>query len=392
MWAQGVKRLDVLLAARSDARAKAAQTHQDVRVGSAAPIETLARATYWHNGRSHSRTLGDRRSAEAYLADTRAKIDKGTWSSPEAGRITVGDLGRQWLKSNPSKRRSTREHDEAILRLHIDPVLGKTQVRAVTKAKIQNLVNDWASRQSPRTVQRQYDVLRAVFAFAVDNELIERSPCRGIREPETPANTRPRLTVDDVEAIARALPDEYRPMVYLGAWLGLRWAEVAGLRVASINLARSLVTVSQQLDRDGSFGPPKSGAGTRTLAMPAELTDALRAHLDTLGLTDPDTLVFSSPRGGPIGYSNWRTRVWPQAVRAAGLEGVTFHDLRRMAATLLVRLGVDVKTAQARLGHSDPRLTLAVYAQATSEGDEDAARRLSEAVRRSSNTLGTHAR
>ena len=304
----------------------------------------------------------------------------------------MGDLGRQWLKSNPSKRRSTHEHDEAILRLHIDPVLGKTQVRAVTKAKIQNLVNDWASRQSPRTVQRQYDVLRAVFAFAVDNELIERSPCRGIREPETPANTRPRLTVDDVEAIARALPDEYRPMVYLGAWLGLRWAEVAGLRVASINLARSLVTVSQQLNRDGSFGPPKSGAGTRTLAMPAELTDALRAHLDTLGLTDPDALVFSSPRGGPIGYSNWRTRVWPQAVRAAGLEGVTFHDLRRMAATLLVRLGVDVKTAQARLGHSDPRLTLAVYAQATSEGDEDAARRLSEAVRRSSNTLGTHAR
>ncbi len=38
--------------------------------------------------------------------------------------------------------------------------------------------------------------------------------------------------------------------------------------------------------------------------------------------------------------------------------------------------GVDVKTAQARLGHSDPRLTLAIYAQATSEGDRSAAEKL----------------
>lgn len=42
-----------------------------------------------------------------------------------------------------------------------------------------------------------------------------------------------------------------------------------------------------------------------------------------------------------------------------GPERVSFHDLRRAAATALVRDGVDLKTAQTRLGHSDPRLTLA---------------------------------
>ncbi|MDQ2726042.1 MAG: tyrosine-type recombinase/integrase [Actinomycetota bacterium] len=50
-----------------------------------------------------------------------------------------------------------------------------------------------------------------------------------------------------------------------------------------------------------------------------------------------------------------------------------FHDLRRASATWLVRSGIDVKTAQTRLGNSDPRLTLAVYAQATTEGDRQAA-------------------
>lgn len=63
-------------------------------------------------------------------------------------------------------------------------------------------------------------------------------------------------------------------------------------------------------------------------------------------------------------------------MKAAGLDGLNFHDLRRTNATAMVAEGVDVKTAQARLGHSDPRWTLAIYAQATTEGDRSAASKL----------------
>ena len=60
-------------------------------------------------------------------------------------------------------------------------------------------------------------------------------------------------------------------------------------------------------------------------------------------------------------------------MQARRTGAVTFHDLRRTNATGLVAEGVDVKTAQIRLGHSDPRTTLALYAQATSAGDRAAA-------------------
>lgn len=63
-------------------------------------------------------------------------------------------------------------------------------------------------------------------------------------------------------------------------------------------------------------------------------------------------------------------------MKAAGLDGLNFHDLRRTDATATVAESVDIKTAQARLGHSDPRLTLAIYAQATTEGDRSAASKL----------------
>jgi integrase len=64
--------------------------------------------------------------------------------------------------------------------------------------------------------------------------------------------------------------------------------------------------------------------------------------------------VFVAPEGGPVGYSNWHRRVWVPATKAAGLPGLRLHDLRKGAATAMVTAGVDVRTAQVRLGHSDP--------------------------------------
>jgi integrase len=65
--------------------------------------------------------------------------------------------------------------------------------------------------------------------------------------------------------------------------------------------------------------------------------------------------------------------MWLPAVESIGLDGLTFHDLRRASAIALVLAGVDLKTAQARLGHSNPALTLGVYAQATEAADLAAA-------------------
>ena len=64
--------------------------------------------------------------------------------------------------------------------------------------------------------------------------------------------------------------------------------------------------------------------------------------------------------------------------KAAGLGELTFHDLKHTAATLLVEEGVDVKTAQVRLGHANPQTTLRIYAQVTEQTDRAAAQKLGE--------------
>jgi len=135
-------------------------------------------------------------------------------------------------------------------------------------------------------------------------------------------------------------------MVYLGAVLGLRFSEVAGLRVGRMDLGSGSVSVNETITRDSQgrpvFDAPKSAASRRTIALPAPLRELLGDHLRRRGLTeaDSDALVFVSPEGGPLRYANWRNRVWSPAREAAGLPNLGFHDLRRAMATALETSGL----------------------------------------------------
>ncbi|HKX71983.1 MAG TPA: tyrosine-type recombinase/integrase [Acidimicrobiales bacterium] len=275
-------------------------------------------------------------------------------------------------------------------------MLGDRTVATIKPTDVQQLVNSWKGKLAPSTIGRTYSTLRAVLNLAVDRELLLRSPARGTRLPSVPNVRRHVPTPDELVALADTHPVEYEAMVWLGAVLGLRWGEVAGLRVGRLDVLRATLEVSEQITR-GRKGrtltdAPKSAAGRRIVAVPRALMAILGDHLAARGLTGADTeaLVFVSPEGAPLRYSNWLRRVWHPACIAAGLgrvvvieghkryEGIGFHDLRRANATALIADGVDLKTAQTRLGHSNPRLTLALYAQATEAGDRAAAMALGD--------------
>jgi len=191
-------------------------------------------------------------------------------------------------------------------------------------------------------------------------------------------------------------------MVYVGAVAGLRWGEVAGLRVGDLDTDACTLVVAQTVVRGRhgriGFGAPKSAAGWRTLAVPVELVTMLTEHVRAKGLamSDGHALLFTAPGGGFLRYSNWVRRRWYPAAAAVGVgrmvevedarsgrgarreryEGLGFHDLRRANATELLAAGVDIKTAQTWLGHSEARLTLDLYAQAVTELGEAAAGRM----------------
>jgi integrase len=343
-------------------------------------------ASYWHNGRRHvaPATYRTKSDAGAFLSAVESDIRRGVWIDPFAGRLRVRELAEEWIASNPGKRESTSAREESALRLHVLPAIGEQRIERVVPADVQRLVNDWRNAQAPRTVKRNYEVLRAMFGYAVRNDWLSRTPCRNIVLPSIDGTRRHDLSPEDVGRISAELPERYRAMIWVGATLGLRWSEVAALRVGRIDLNGGRLSVAEGLTRGiggrNVFAPPKSKASDRTMFMPDVVGAMLIAHLERegLGVDDPDALVFTDDEGGALRYSNWRRRIWEPATAAVGCAGAGFHDLRRLNATTLVVEGVDVKTAQTRLGHADPRVTLAIYASAPAAVDREAADRIGE--------------
>jgi integrase len=312
------------------------------------------------------------------LARVETDIGRGAWVDPAGGQITVGHLADRWLAANPAKRANSRATDELVVRVHLEPIV-RRRIGSITPPDVQALVNSWTLQAAPRSVRRWYSTLRALFNYAIASEWLARSPCRMIHLPPVTATRRTTLTADQVARLAGATDKRYQAMIWIGAVLGWRWEEVAGLRVGALDLLGSTITVAETVIRDGKGAPlmsqPKSRASVRTVALPVELVEILAGHLASRGLTaaDSDRLVFEAPGGGPLRYSNWLRRVWRPAAEAAGCQGAGFHDLRRANATQMLANGIDIRTAQSRLGHADPRLTLAIYAQAVEDADRRAA-------------------
>jgi integrase len=238
---------------------------------------------------------------------------------------------------------------------------------------------------APATVRTNYGVLRAVMAWAVDNDLIDRSPCRGVRLPELSKSSKPVISTDDVERLADAIAVDYRVAVFLGA-LGLRQAEVFGLRVGSIDsLRRTLTCEATTNEVEGRFveGSGKTKSSVRTFSVPQLVLDELAAHLARTGRTAPGDRVLQAPNGGPVRATNFRLRVYNPAIAKAGLEGLTFHRLRHSAGHMMREGGVPLEVTQRRLGHASIRTTADIYGSLPENVDRGVADQLDGMFRRS---------
>jgi integrase len=85
--------------------------------------------------------------------------------------------------------------------------------------------------------------------------------------------------------------------------------------------------------------------------MPGPVVELLRAHLKDAG-KDPDALVFTGDKGGPLRRSNFnRQAKWPASVEAVGAPGLHFHDLRHTGNTLAAESGASLRDLMSRMGH-----------------------------------------
>lgn len=234
-----------------------------------------------------------------------------------------------------------------------------------------------ATGQAPSSVRQIYRALSLMLDQAVLDGRLGRNPAQGVKLPHVRRGEPVFLSAEQVGRLVDAAGSNGLSFHVL-ALTGLRFGELAGLRVKRLDVARRRLVIAEGLSEVGGrvvWSSPKAHR-TRSVPVPRSLMPDL---IDLCAGKAPDDPLFTSPNGGPLRLMNSR-RVFDPACRAAGVSGATPHDLRHTAASLAISAGANVKAVQRMLGHASAAMTLDVYAGLFSDDMDDVADRMDSLV------------
>ena len=307
-----------------------------------------------------SKSFPRRVDAERFARTVEVQKDTGTWIDPKAGNTSLAEWRTRFVDTELGNRASTRARDASYWRNHLGPSLGSRSLASIDYVAVQGWVGDLSTRLAPATVAKAYGILSKTLNGAVKAGLIPANRAEGVELPRVEREEQRFLTVAEIDKLAGAIDPQYRTLVLVGAYGGLRRGELFALRRGRVDLmARHLDVVETAIEVSGhhSFGPPKSRAGHRRVPLPRRVIDEL---IPELAQPDPHGLAWTSTNGHPL-RSSFRPRVWLPALNRAGLDGLRMHDLRHTAVSLWIAAGANPKEIAAWAGHSSVSTILDVY-------------------------------
>lgn len=324
-------------------------------------------------GKEHARHFAKKVDAQRWLDEVSASVLTGQYVDPRAGRVTFRAYAEQWREAKPH-RPTTAVKAEQHLRVHAYPAFGDRALARIRRSDVQSWVTGLEKGgMKASTVRTTFNTLRAVFRAAVSDRVIAVSPCADVDLPEVPRRKVVPLTVDQVRALAAAMPERYRALATLGAGTGVRPGELFGLQVRHVDFFKRQLRVEQQVQQTKGGGtrvcPPKTKESERVIPLPDVVVHALVAHLKAFP-AEPDNFLFQDPKGGPIVATRFGDSVWRPARKAADLPSVTMHQLRHTYASLLIDAGESVKVVSERLGHTNAAQTLNTYSHLMHDSED----------------------
>ena len=327
-------------------------------------------------GREYSAHRRTKREAQAWLDERTAELVGGTHLAPAKSRITVGEWAETWLRGYERHRASTVRQARVHVRVIVED-LGSRPLRDVRPSEVQQWVVQLAGRgYAPSYVYALHRRLSQLFADAQHDGLVAKNPCSRRTSPAAPKQRPYVATTEQVWALHDALPEHFRPVVLLGAFAGLRVAEIAALRVEDVDFMRGVITPAVQYPGEEL----KTEMSKTPIPIPADLAVMLNANPVKWGSS---TIVVGA-FGRPVAPYTIETAFKEARGAVAGLpDGFRIHDLRHYFASLLIAAGLDIKTVQARLRHASAKTTLDTYGHMWPDRDESSRAAVAAALVRS---------
>jgi integrase len=291
--------------------------------------------------------------------------------------MLLRDWSERWLKTRTDLRATTHARLTGVVRLHVVPRFGGRRLSSLSNAEIRQ----WAASMTAdgagtTTVRKSLFALRQMLDAAVADRRLAVNPAATVPLPAEKVTEQRYLSREEVDGLAEVIAPEFRAFVLLGAYAGLRWGEMAGLRRRRVDVLRSRVTIAEtavQVSGAITFGEPKTPKSRRTVPVARSIMREVEQHLGEHVGPDADALVFTASQGGPLYRATFHRHVWAPAVRASGLDGLRVHDLRHSFVSIMVAAGANPKAVSTWAGHSSVSFTLDRYGHLYDDHADDVA-------------------
>lgn len=306
---------------------------------------------YRHRGRPRRLTLG--RYPVLSLADARAKAMQALLLVNQGQDPALSDqtenstshqfdsVVRQFVSRYCSveNKASTAKETERLLTKHFVGAWGKRDIRDIRQSHINAVLDSLVAANKPSEANHALGVVKTLFNWAADRELIAVSPCLKVKKPAKHGSRARVLTEPELSAVWSASAAEGYPfgsMTQLLILTGQRRGEVTSMRWSQIDLEARTWTISAELSKNG-----------REHLLP--LSSRAMGLIQALPRFDTD-LLFPA-RGNDSNVISGFTRAKNRLDRITGVEGWTLHDLRRTTATYLAKLETQPHVIERILNH-----------------------------------------
>lgn len=328
--------------------------------------------------------------------------DLDTQMDPVGKNITVMELVERYLRTKTGVRDSTRAGYRTVQRtLEKEPFGGKkiSQVK-VSDAKL-FLIKLQSDGKGYSSIHSIRGVLRPAFQMAVDDDVLHKNPF-GFELATVIVNdsvTREAITKEQMRKFLKFIHDDnvyckYYEVVYILFHTGMRISEFCGLTLKDIDLENRIVNIDHQLLRTSEMKyvieATKTNAGTRKLPMTEDVFRCFQAIIEDREkprfekMVDGHTgFLYTDKAGMPLVAMHWEHRFNHMVKRyndiyRVQIPNITPHVCRHTYCSNMAKSGMNPKTLQYLMGHSDIGVTLNTYTHLGLEDAADELKRMEE--------------
>lgn len=325
-----------------------------------------------------------RKEAQEARRAHQARVDGGGIGRPSKQPLAA--YLETWVEGRTGVREASLKAYHQAIRTCIVPYLGTVTLDRITPVRVANWHQKLLADHSPTTVRHAHVILSMAFKQAVAWRMMHENPCTLVEAPAAARQVADYWTVDEARKFL-AYTDTHRDaaLFRLALDTGMRIGELLALRWDEVDLDRGRIqvrwtlTAGRQSPGSITLGETKTGAGQRLVVVSPVTCNLLRRQrtLNTAarlkaGQWDEQGFVFPGLHGGFRSASRVRI-VAKEAMQAAGVKVIRFHDLRHTAATLMLIGRVPAKVVSERLGHANLGITMDLYSHVTEGMQEQAA-------------------